>query len=378
MKALVVAPRFPWPPYTGERLRATIWLSALEREAEVALVAPGGRVPASAPRFRFYPAPRSLRRCVEGAVAAIRDGLPFQCLLAAPYDWSAAIGRARRDAGPFDMTVILLSRLHPWVRESLDRGTVLDAVDSLRRSAGERTRAATAVTRWFWRIEQRRMARVELDAARTYQRVVVISEEEKSEFGGAVAVGNGITACALGSASRTFDFGFWGRLPYFANADAATWLLDEIWPTIRALHPGATLIIGGAEASRSLRNHARRRGVTLVSPIDDIATFARNIRVVLLPLRYGSGQSSKVLEAAEAGCAIVGTPQALRGLAPLAALARVESTAAGLARAAVELLADHEGRGLMVERLRHVVECHYARSATLDRLFAIARGMEAR
>jgi len=37
-----------------------------------------------------------------------------------------------------------------------------------------------------------------------------------------------------------------------------------------------------------------------------------------MPLRFGSGQSNKVLEAAEAAAPIVGTPQAFRGLAALA------------------------------------------------------------
>src|SRR5262249_36194835 len=156
-------------------------------------------------------------------------------------------------------------------------------------------------------------------------RTVVVSDEETPDLGGAVAVTNGIPAAPLGEQTRAFDFGFWGRFPYFANADAVQWLLDEIWPAIRARHPEATLVLGGAGASSALRAKARRQGVTLVSPIDDVAAFARNIKVALMPLRYGSGQSNKVLEAAEGGCAIVGTLQAFRGLASLAAHAVVES-----------------------------------------------------
>ena len=216
------------------------------------------------------------------------------------------------------------------------------------------------------------MARMESDLARTYGRVVVVSEQETAEFGDAVAVPIGVPAMPLDGATRGYDFGFWGRLPYFANADATAWLLDEIWPAIRALHPSATLIIGGAEASRALRNDARRSGVTLVSPVGDMPSFARNIRVALMPLRYGSGQSMKVLEAAEAGCAIVGSPTALRGLSALASHTRIESTAAGFARAAVDLLTDAEARGRMTARLRDAIVTHYGRSAALRRLSAIA------
>ncbi|MGZ8797335.1 MAG: glycosyltransferase family 4 protein [Thermoanaerobaculia bacterium] len=377
MKALIITARFPWPPYTGDRLRATMWLSALARSAEVTLVAPHGAVPGGAPRFQFYAAPRSFTCGVRGLVAVMRDRLPFQSLLAAPYDWRAAIARARREAGPFDVTVVLLSRMHPWIQGLLDGRTILDAVDSLRRSAEERRKAAAPPMRWLWVIEQRRMARLELEAARTYEQVVVVSEDERPDFGDAVAVTTGVPTVPLGGGSRAFDFGFWGRLPYFANADAVNWILDEIWPAIRALHASATLVIGGADAPRSFRNDARRRGVTLVSPIADVASFARNVRVALMPLRYGSGQSMKILEAAEAGCGIVGTPHAVRGLAPLARFARIESTAAGLARAAVELLTDHDGRALLAAQLRDVIETSYSRSVTLDRFSAIARAVQA-
>jgi len=376
MKALIVTSRFPWPAYTGDRLRTTIWLSALAPYAEVSIVAPAGHasggVAAGAPAFRFFAARRGVAPAVRGLATVIRARLPMQCLLSAAYDWRGAIARAHREAGPFDVTIVLLSRLHPWVRRSLAGRTVLDAVDSLRRNADERTKAAGFMTRWLWRMEERRMARVELEASKAYDRVVLVSDEETAELSRAVAVTNGITTAPLDDVSRPFDLGFWGRLPYFANADAARWLLEEIWPAIQALRPAATLVIGGVGASRALRDEAAQRGVTLVSPVDDMPAFARTIRIALMPLRYGTGQSNKILEAAEAGCAIVGTPGAFRGLEPLAAHARVESTAYGLARAAVDLLEDDRRRTSEAAALRAALETHYSRSVTLDRLFAIA------
>jgi glycosyltransferase involved in cell wall biosynthesis len=372
MKALIITSRFPWPSYTGDRLRASIWIAALARCGDVALIAPRGTPPDGLPPFRFFAARRSLRSLMSGMLRVLRDRLPLQCLLSAPYDWRNAIARARRESGPFDVTVVILSRLHPWIDRSLEGRTVLDAVDSLRRSAEERAKAAGPATRWLWKMEERRMASLEREAAGAYGKVVVVSDDERGDFGDAIAVTIGISAKPLDTAPRAYDFGFWGRFPYFANADAAGWLLDEIWPAIRALHPASTLIMGGAEAPSSLRKAALRRGVTLISPVDDIGMFARNLRVALMPLRFGSGQSTKILEAAEAGCAIVGTPQAFRGLAPLAVHARIESSTAGFARAAVELLADDDLRARQGEQLRDVVTASYARSVTLDRLAAVA------
>jgi glycosyltransferase involved in cell wall biosynthesis len=375
-KVLVIASRFPWPPFSGDRLRTTIWLDALAEEAEVALVAPEGDVPANAPRFEFFPAARSLANGAGGVVRVLRDALPLQTLLAAPYRWSDAIVRAQSDTGPFDATIVVLSRLDPWIRPLLGNAAVpafrvLDAIDSLHRNTEERALQAKPPLRWFWRGEARRLARAEAEAADAYDRLIFVSEED------GLAVSNGVVINALADKPRRFDFGFWGRLAYFANEDAASYLLDEIWPLILERRPAATLAIGGAHVTNSVRRKANRPGVTLFSPVDHIPELARDIRVALLPLRYGSGESTKTMEAAEAGCAIVGMPKAFRGVSALAAHARVASSVNEFADAAVALLDDHAERARMASALRAAVAASHARETTLARLAAIAIREEA-
>jgi len=352
MKILLLTSRFPWPAYTGDRLRATIWLAALAND-DVTLVAPDGVVPHDAPRFRFVPAKRSIAR----GIAAIFSGAPAHALLAAPYDWRDAIAKAGND---FDAAIVLLSRLDPWVRDALPkRRRLLDAIDSMRRSMSERAKRASILTRWFWRAQSRRAARAENDAARAYDRVIVVSDEDREELD-AIVIGNGVAISPLDDAPRCFDFGFWGRLAYFANDDAVRWLLREIWPLIRAHHPRATLLIAGADAPSHVRARNGRDGVSVQSPVDDVAATARQINVALFPIRYGTGQSNKVLEAAEAGCAIVATPQAMRGLDPLIPHSSIANDAESLARAAINATRTHA--------LRTIVERQYAREATLRRL----------
>jgi hypothetical protein len=374
MNALVISSRFPWPSYSGDRMRASIWLSALSPYAHVALVAPDGEVPSGTSAFDFYPAARSLASGMRGGLTILRKGLPLQTLLAAPYDWTAAIEAAQRDIGSFDTTIVVLTRADPWVRASLGPGMkILDAVDSLRRNAEERGNAASTLSRWFWRQEERRQARAELDVARVYDRIVGVSGEETSEFGAtAVAIENSVPVAPLDLlASRRFDFGFWGRLAYFANADAAKWLIDEIWPAILARNPSVTCVIAGADAPRSIRRAAERRGITLLSPVDDISALARSVRVALIPIRYGSGQSSKVLEAGEAGCAIVASRHALRGLAPLLPHVRIAHDARTFVDTALSLL-DAEAGAAAAGALRRVVAANYSRGHVLDQLADVA------
>jgi len=268
---------------------------------------------------------------------------------------------------------VLLSRLDSAVRAHLrEPFRVLDAVDSLRRSMGERARQSSPLTRWIWRAEERRVARLEADAIDAYDRVVVVSAEDAGELD-AVVVSNGVSIAPLTNAPRPFDFAFWGRLGYFANADAARWLLDEIWPAIRAARPDATLLLGGADAPAAIRAADGRDGIRVISPIADVAALARSVKVAIFPIRFGTGQSNKVLEAAEAGCAIAATPKAIRGLDALTRFAHVAGDADGLAHAAVAALSD-DASGVA---LRHAVASNFNSSDTLDRLAEIVRRREA-
>jgi glycosyltransferase involved in cell wall biosynthesis len=302
-------------------------------------------------------------------LAVFRRGLPLQSLLAAPYDWDGAIAAAQRELGPFDTVIVILTRVDPWVRASLGEGvTILDAIDSLRRNAKERGNAASLMTRWFWRHEERRLARAEADISNAYDRIVVVSGEEQSEFGPrAIVIENSVPITPLDfDPPRRFDFGFWGRLAYFANADAAMWLIDEIWPAILDRNPSATCVIAGADAPRSLRRAAERRSVTLLSPVGDMATLARSVRVAILPIRYGSGQSNKVLEAGEAGCAIVATRRVMRSLALLTPHVRVANDASSLATAAIELLASDARPSTIA--LRRITAASYSREQIYEQL----------
>jgi glycosyltransferase involved in cell wall biosynthesis len=375
-RVLLVNSRFPWPPITGDRGRTIAWLEALTPNAEVTLVSPGGAVPAEAPPFRFVSARSSAGSLATAARRTLVEGLPATALLAAGYDWPAALAVAEGDAGPFDVAVVLLARLDPWVSRHLRaRRRILDAIDSLAANLEARAQAARAPASWLWRWEGRRTARLELDAGARYDRVLVMADAERAAFGErAEAIAHGVRIGERGAGERDFDVGFWGRLAYFANRDAAGLLLNEIWPRIRMQRPGATLLIAGADAPRFVLRQDGRDGVTVVSPMADRAALLRRVRVALLPVRYGSGQSTKVPEAAEASCALVATPEALRGLEALAADSLVEREPGRLAQRVLELLANPTEVTARGARLRAVAEREFSRAAACRRLAAAALG----
>lgn len=317
--------------------------------------------------------PRSLPSLAAAVLAAAGRRLPLHTLLAA-RPWGPAIARAAAEHGPFDVAIVLLSRLVPWLGELPARRTILDSIDSAAVGMAERARAARGLARLFWLRERRAAERLEAAAARRYDAVVAVTREESARFGAkgvTLPVGIDVPPLAAdggdGGDGREIDFAFWGRLPYFANRRAVRLLLDRLWPRIRARRPGATLVVGGAEAPRWLRSRDGRDGVRVASPIGDRDALLAGVRVALLPLEHGSGQSLKTLEAAAAGCAIAGTTRAFRGCEHLMAAAVVEDDPDRLADRAVELV--ESGRAAAAGRaLRALVERHDARPALLARM----------
>ncbi len=368
----MVAARPPWPPYTGDRLRTGVWVKALAPHAEVTLLAPGPPLVQAPPHRRVVLAPAPF--ALPGrALRAVRRGWPLTTLLAAGRAWRVAFGQARRGVTSFDVTVVVLARTHPWVAPHLTAPRrILDAIDCLAANLFERARAASGPARWFWRREAARTARLEEEVVQFYHRVVVVAEEERRHFSGSVEVaGHGVELWPVGNGHRDIDFAFWGRLGYFANRDAALLLLRELWPAIRARLPRATLVVGGADCPPALRRFDGRDGVRVVSPMEDRPALLRRVRVALFPVRYGSGQPNKVLEAAEAACAIVATPAGARGVGPLAG-AVVVAPLDELVESAVALAGDEGRRAALGRQARRLVAAHFDRRAALARFAHLA------
>jgi hypothetical protein len=306
---------------------------------------------------------RSPLTMLRAAARIATARLPLHTLLSA-RDWQSALA----NAGTFDTAIVLLTRTDPWAfHAATARRWILDAIDSAAVGMNERANAAHGPARAFWKSEARKAECLERDAAARYDSVVTVTPTESARFGAkGVALPIGIAVTDLGNAPRTIDFGFWGGLSYFANQDAVRALVTRIWPRIRAQRPNATLFLGGASAPQWIRNLHGRDGITVESPMNDRESTLRRIRVALLPIQFGSGQSIKTLEAAEAGCAIAGTPLAFRGCEQLSSAAIVESDLEQLADRA---LAADETSGV---ELHQRVARFYSRDVTLREMARLA------
>jgi glycosyltransferase involved in cell wall biosynthesis len=164
-----------------------------------------------------------------------------------------------------------------------------------------------------------------------------------------VVVPNAVTVHALDELPEEPVLLFLGTYVYGPNADAAEFLVREIWPRVLERIPKARLLIAGAQPERIPSFRLGPPGVEFLGFVDDLAVLYRRTRVVCCPILAGAGTRIKILEAAGRGRPVVSTTIGTEGLE--FADGReilVRDDAASFANACTELLSD----GSLCERLR--------------------------
>lgn len=123
------------------------------------------------------------------------------------------------------------------------------------------------------------------------------------------------------------------------NEDAAIWLAQSIFPKVLQSVPQARLYLVGSNPTARVEELAQGR-VVVTGFVDDVVLndFYDKSRVAVVPLRYGAGIKSKVVEALQQGLPLVTTSVGAQGLAGLDRVARVVDEEDAIAAALVELL----------------------------------------
>lgn len=144
-----------------------------------------------------------------------------------------------------------------------------------------------------------------------------------------------------------------------ANEEAALWFADEVLPLVRRAVPDARLTLLRVPPPVAARL-AGREDVRIVPYLDDIDCAYRDARVVVVPLRRGSGIKIKVLEAFSRGAATIITPAAAQGI-ELAGYAqeRITDEAGPLAEEVVRALTSEEYRRALGESGLRVIAERY-------------------
>ncbi len=275
------------------------------------------------------------------------------------------------------------TRLFPGKRVVLTELDLSFVTASRRRELGFDRRFAADRELWGDEYALRRLMRYEIGSAESADQVHVMSELDAATLGRYLhdgrrrirVVDNGVDcekfkplAAGPTTAPIVLFVGSFGHTP---NRDAIGWLFSEIWPRIRAERPDARLQVVGAHAPPEILAADGRDGIEVVGTVPDTAAYYRDARVLLAPVRAGSGTRLKILEAFASGVPVVTTRLGAEGIAAQDGehLLTAES-APELAAATCRVLADDFLARRLGESARALAERRYDWRRSAEKLMS--------
>ena len=386
MKILVLTSRLPWPLDKGDKLRAYHQMRELAKKHEVYLfcltsadVKTGSddltalhNITTGLKTHQI----RSLEKFGRLALAPL-SSRPFQAhwfyQRAAKRKLNAWIAEIKPD-----VIYCQLVRMATYVQHMHHIPKVIDYMDALSAGIARQSRLAPRPMRWLYRIEYQRLRGFESTLFDYFDGQTIISGADKKLIQHAEnhlidVVPNGIDTaffnrgCLPKFPQNDKVLLFSGNMSYPPNVDAAKQLVNQVLPHVQT--PGVRIVIAGTDPAPEVRALASER-VEVTGWMDDIRHAYARASVFVAPLRIGTGQQNKILEAMAMELPCVTTQHVASGFpekespAPL----HVANSPEALARQVDQLLSD-QGQIQMVGSLsRKWVEKHCSWGASTKKL----------
>ena len=106
---------------------------------------------------------------------------------------------------------------------------------------------------------------------------------------------------------------FLGSMNYGPNVDGVRWFVRDVFPMVRARHPGATFEIVGGEPTAEVSALAGD-AVTVTGRVPDVRPYLAAASLLAVPLRIGGGTRLKIVEALGLATPVVSTRVGAEGL----------------------------------------------------------------
>jgi glycosyltransferase involved in cell wall biosynthesis len=156
------------------------------------------------------------------------------------------------------------------------------------------------------------------------------------------------------------------------NKDAVKYLVLELFPEIRKRISGVKLLIAGSSISATIESFENIEDVTVSGYVPDLGILFQSAKVLILPLRSGSGVKGRILEAMESGLPVVCTTMAAEGLSVINGVHMIiEDTNERIIEGVVTLLNDDQKREKIALNARRYFDENYSWEKTYGRIHEI-------
>jgi polysaccharide biosynthesis protein PslH len=393
MKILMLAHRLPYPPWTGDRVRAYHIARALGRRHQLTLACP-----LEGPRE--LPAARQLRRLIPdleyvslpplrrrlAALAGLAGRQPLSVRYFASPVLAARLNERLR-CERFDLVYVSSSSMAAYVPPGRVP-VVMDFVDMDSDKWARYADETSAPLRWLYGLEARRLRRFEQEwAARARLSLVVTSVEARllrqiAPQAPVAVVPNGVdTEYFHPNGHRKSEVPtlvFTGALDYFPNIDGVRYFSEAVLPLIRQRVPSARFLVVGRRPADSIRRLRRLAGIEVAADVPDVRPYMGEAHVAVVPLRIARGIQNKILEAMAMGLPVVTSPTPAQGIdADVGTQWFVEEGPETFAARVVDLLESPTERARVGRRARLFVEEQYGWARVLPRVDALVRAAAA-
>ncbi len=373
MRVVFITSRFPYPLEKGDKLRAYQQIKQLANQGhEVHLFAVSDVDVLETSKNALLPYLKSMEihniskfSIFKNIILSYISGTSVQSRYFYSSDFHATLKEKICSIKP-DVIYFQLVRTARYADGLEMFPKVLDFQDAFSLGMQQRFNQEGGVLRQIFLLESRLLADFEKSCLSDFEAFSIISESDKKHIDpdnlkNIRVIPNAVDLSYFKSSSvnKTFDLLFVGNMGYKPNIEAARYLVSEIMPLVWKKFPLASLLLAGANPSKSVKDLESER-VKVSGWVDDIRTCYDQSRVFIAPMVSGTGLQNKLLEALAMGLPSVTTPISAKPLAfGYDVYVKVGNTPQELANHVIQLLNDYQSEILKGNNPREFISKHY-------------------
>jgi len=386
---LFLAHRIPYPPNKGDKIRSYHFLKGLAENYNIHLAAfiddqeDWGYVD----KVKLLTAD-SFFGNINPSLAKLKSlsGLMSNKALTLPYYYSSQmqvwVDKTILE-NKIEKIFIFSSAMAQYVQKHQNLDIVIDFVDVDSDKWLQYSKKAKWPMSWVYRREAKRLLEFDSKIAQLAKMNIFVSQEESLLFGSLIDNKlNTISFVNNGVNTDYFDVNeqdenpyldkkniivFTGAMDYWANVDAVTWFVKEVFPMIKEQCMDDQFYIVGSKPTKEVVSLANNEDVFVTGRVEDIRPYLSFSNVVVAPLLIARGIQNKVLEAMSMGKRIVATPQAIEGIKISNQAVSIEEKVETFSQQVLSYLNESETSHYVNEN-RQFVEKNFSWDASLKRL----------
>lgn len=324
MKILILSPFFPYPPDSGAKIRtyniirslqghnitlltfsdhkAAFWLEELNKYCSAVYIYPWPKISFNRIFLNYF----SLK--------------PF---LAVRFFNLNLFNKLKEIGNDFDLAIFESLLMAEYESALTKPCKVLDELNLEFVRAHRRINNTSIIKKIYYYMIFYRLKRYELKIIRNFDFILVCSDHdqsllEKYQPHKKIAVVPNVVDPDYfypnERMARSNKILFVGTMWYEPNADAIKFFIHQVFPLIKREINDVELLIIGDGATKEVLKYSRDPAIKIVNYVDDIRPYFEESKVLIAPIRMGSGTRLKILTAMAMNLPVVSTTIGCEGL----------------------------------------------------------------